>query len=49
MTKDKILAFWFGEPDDPEYGKPRQAWFTKNSAFDEEVRSRLQQYYPIPQ
>ena len=45
MTKDKILAFWFGEPDDPEYGKPRQAWFTKNAAFDEEVRSRFLDNY----
>jgi uncharacterized protein (DUF924 family) len=45
MTKDKILAFWFGEPDDPEYGKPRQAWFTKNAAFDEEVRSRFLDEY----
>jgi len=45
MTKDKILAFWFGEPDDPGYGKPRQAWFTKNLAFDEEVRSRFLDEY----
>ncbi|MEQ8538112.1 MAG: DUF924 family protein [Coleofasciculus sp. D1-CHI-01] len=45
MTKDKILAFWFGEPDHPGYGKPRQAWFTKNLAFDEEVRSRFLDEY----
>ncbi|MEQ9548483.1 MAG: hypothetical protein RIM23_02520 [Coleofasciculus sp. G3-WIS-01] len=39
MTNDEILAFWFGTPDDPASRKPRQAWFTKNPAFDEEVRS----------
>jgi len=45
MTKDEILAFWFGKPEDSEYGKPRQAWFTKDVAFDEEVRSRFLDEY----
>ncbi|MFP5269872.1 DUF924 family protein [Coleofasciculus sp.] len=45
MTNDEILAFWFGTPDDPAYRKPRQAWFTKNPGFDEEVRSRFLEDY----
>lgn len=38
---DEILEFWFGKPDDLEYGKPRKIWFIKNSDFDQEVRSRF--------
>jgi uncharacterized protein (DUF924 family) len=38
---NKILDFWFGKPDEPGYGKPRKAWFTKNPEFDQEVRSRF--------
>ena len=36
-----ILNFWFGEPQNKEYGKPRKVWFTKNPDFDEQVRSRF--------
>lgn len=38
---DDILEFWFGQPDDPEYGKSRKIWFTKDAKFDEAVRSRF--------
>ncbi|MBE9129339.1 MULTISPECIES: DUF924 family protein [unclassified Coleofasciculus] len=37
----EILEFWFGKPDDADYGKKRKQWFTKNPAFDEDVRSRF--------
>ncbi len=37
----EILDFWFGKPDEPDFGKPRKFWFTKNSEFDQEVRSRF--------
>jgi uncharacterized protein (DUF924 family) len=40
-----ILDFWFGKPDEEEYGKPRQVWFRKNSAFDAVVRSRFLSTY----
>jgi uncharacterized protein (DUF924 family) len=36
-----ILNFWFGEPQNEQYGKPRKIWFTKNADFDEQVRSRF--------
>jgi uncharacterized protein (DUF924 family) len=42
---DEILEFWFGKPDQPEYGKNRKVWFTKNPKFDQEVRSRFLSVY----
>ena len=48
MEKFKeILTFWFGEPDHPEYGKPRTVWFMKNPAFDEEIRNRFLSTYEL--
>ena len=37
----EILDFWFGKPDEADYGKPRKVWFIKNPEFDKEVRSRF--------
>lgn len=37
----KILDFWFGQPEQPIYGKPRKEWFRKNPEFDLEVRDRF--------
>jgi uncharacterized protein (DUF924 family) len=34
----EILTFWFGEADDPLFGKPRKEWFTINPEFDERTR-----------
>jgi uncharacterized protein (DUF924 family) len=42
---DDIVEFWFGKPDEADYGKYRKVWFTKNPKFDEEVRSRFLQDY----
>ncbi|MBW4567675.1 MAG: DUF924 domain-containing protein [Tolypothrix carrinoi HA7290-LM1] len=36
-----ILEFWFGHPDEPNYGKPRKTWFNKTPEFDEELRTRF--------
>ena len=36
---DEILAFWFGWPDEPKYGKPRSFWFNKKPKFDQELRN----------
>ncbi|MGF1481597.1 MAG: DUF924 family protein [Cyanophyceae cyanobacterium] len=41
----EMLTFWFGNPNDEDYGKPRKAWFIKNPKFDEEVRSRFLPLY----
>lgn len=41
MSPIDILDFWFGKPDSEEYGRPRQCWFEKNPAFDEEIRRRF--------
>ena len=38
---DEILAFWFGRPGDDEFGAPREAWWKKDPAFDEAIRSRF--------
>ena len=38
---NEILNFWFGKPEDADYGKIRKFWFTKNPEFDQEVRSRF--------
>ncbi len=38
---NEILDFWFGKPDEADYGKPRKVWFIKNPEFDQEVRSRF--------
>jgi uncharacterized protein (DUF924 family) len=32
-----VLAFWFGEPGTPAYGKSREAWFRKDPAFDAQI------------
>jgi uncharacterized protein (DUF924 family) len=42
---NKILDFWFGKPEDTDYGKIRKFWFTKNPKFDQEVRSRFLPVY----
>ncbi len=38
---NKILDFWFGATTEPDYGKPRKVWFTKESQFDNELRSKF--------
>jgi uncharacterized protein (DUF924 family) len=40
-----ILEFWFGQPDEPSYGKSRQFWFSKQPDFDEELRTRFLKDY----
>ncbi len=42
---NEILDFWFGKPDDADYGKSRKVWFIKNPEFDQEVRSRFLKDY----
>jgi uncharacterized protein (DUF924 family) len=37
----EVLAFWFGAPESPEFGRPRAAWFVKSAAFDAEIRDRF--------
>jgi len=44
-TPRAVLDFWFGAPDSPEHGKPREVWFTKSDAFDAEVRERFLPLY----
>ncbi len=36
-----ILAFWFGRPGEPEHSRPRGVWFSKDAAFDDEIRRRF--------
>lgn len=37
----EVLEFWFGNSDDPDYGKPKKYWFVKDEAFDQTVRSQF--------
>eukprot|EP00053_Salpingoeca_punica_P017381 m.167379 g.167379 ORF g.167379 m.167379 type:complete len:249 (+) comp17194_c1_seq2:464-1210(+) len=36
-----VLAFWFGRPGDEGYGKSRVAWFKKDDAFDQSIRTQF--------
>ncbi|MBD2567404.1 DUF924 family protein [Anabaena lutea] len=46
MSKAKtILEFWFGHPDEPNYGKPQKFWFSKQPNVDEEIRTRFIEDY----
>jgi uncharacterized protein (DUF924 family) len=36
-----VLDFWFGPPDDPGHTRPRAMWFTKDDAFDDQIRQRF--------
>ena len=38
---EAILTFWFGKPEDPDYGTYRKQWFTKSDAFDEQIRQHF--------
>lgn len=40
-SAEAVLAFWFGQPGDTDYGQPKSAWFRKDPAFDEAIRSRF--------
>ncbi|NEO30989.1 MAG: DUF924 domain-containing protein [Symploca sp. SIO3C6] len=42
---DEILDFWFGKPEDIDYGKERKFWFKKNPEFDQLVCSRFLKTY----
>lgn len=40
-----ILDFWFGSPDQPNYGKPQSYWFEQKPDFDDKVRTLFLEYY----
>lgn len=42
---ETVLDFWFGKPNDPDYGQQKKAWFIKNPAFDDLVRENLGDLY----
>jgi uncharacterized protein (DUF924 family) len=37
----EVLAFWFGAPAERALGRPREAWFRKDPAFDDAIRARF--------
>lgn len=37
----EVLEYWFGLPEDPEYGKPREVWFAKGRTLDADIRERF--------
>jgi uncharacterized protein (DUF924 family) len=40
-TWSEVLEFWFGPPDAPDHGQPRDFWFEKSADFDSDVRARF--------
>lgn len=36
-----VLDFWFGAPSSPDFGKPRDLWFTKRQETDDAIRERF--------
>jgi uncharacterized protein (DUF924 family) len=42
---EEILDFWFGREGEEGYGEFREAWFTKDSEFDREIRDRFETVY----
>ncbi|MEL7224195.1 MAG: DUF924 family protein, partial [Cyanobacteria bacterium J06576_12] len=36
-----IIAFWFGQPADSDYGRYRKAWFIKDADFDADIRQHF--------
>lgn len=45
MEYHKILNFWFGKPEESNYGKPRKFWFIKDNEFDRKIKSQFQNLY----
>jgi len=41
LTSEEVLTFWFGKEGDPHYGTFRSQWFSRDAAFDEEIRGRF--------
>jgi len=33
-----VLSFWFGHPDDPDWGSMREDWFNKSDEYDQRCR-----------
>lgn len=44
-TPREILDFWFGREGEEGYGEFREAWFTKDPEFDQDVRDRFEGAY----
>jgi uncharacterized protein (DUF924 family) len=40
-SAEDVLGFWFGTPADAWFGKARAEWFRKDTAFDDQIRTRF--------
>jgi len=36
-----VNTFWFGDPENPDYGKSQAKWFVKDAEFDASIRDRF--------
>ncbi|MBW4585796.1 DUF924 domain-containing protein [Aetokthonos hydrillicola Thurmond2011] len=45
LQAKEILDFWFGQPQEAGYGKPKAFWFSKKPEFDEQVRTLFLKHY----
>jgi uncharacterized protein (DUF924 family) len=41
VEAQSVLDFWFGRPGSAGHGQTRKSWFTKDEAFDQEIRARF--------
>lgn len=48
-TKEAVLRFWFGELDEAGECHPdvKKRWFTKDAAFDQEIRDKFGSLYAL--
>ncbi len=40
-SADHVITFWFGKKDSEIFGQFRAAWFQKDDAFDEKIRTNF--------
>ncbi|VEP14975.1 conserved hypothetical protein [Hyella patelloides LEGE 07179] len=45
MNYQAVLDFWFGKPENADYGKPRKFWFIKSLDTDAKITSRFETTY----
>jgi uncharacterized protein (DUF924 family) len=42
---DNILAFWFGEPNSPDYGEPKSFWWKSTPEIDRDIKDTYEGIY----
>lgn len=45
IEPEEVLEFWFGREGEEGYGEYREAWFTRDTELDNEIRDRFEDVY----